>query len=124
MGVNALPHDHGDISQVLGTMPDYETFKNMADSFRLISDGTRLRILWLLCHAEECVCNIASAVDMSAPAVSHHLRILKQSGLITSRRKGKEIHYTIAETEEAQMIHRMIDELLHLKCCIEEGNKR
>ena len=41
---------------------------------------------WLLCHCEECVINIVALVEMSSPAVSHHLKQLRSGGLITSRR--------------------------------------
>ena len=84
--------------------------------FRQLGDPSRLRILWLLCHSEECVCNIAAAVGMSDPAVSHHLRILKKSGIIESRRDGKEVYYTLADTTQAKLLHRTIDALFEITC--------
>lgn len=93
-----LPHNHGqNIERVLDNMPSAEGFQDISFLFQQLGDSTRLRILWLLCHCEECVCNIAAAVDMSAPAVSHHLRILKKSGIIISRREGKEVYYTLSD---------------------------
>ena len=65
---------------------------------RLLSDAGRVRIFWLLCHCEECVVNLAAMVGMSSPAASHHLRQLKDSGLIISRRIGKEVYYRAADT--------------------------
>ena len=65
---------------------------SLADVFKQLGDGSRVRIFWLLCHCEECVINISSMVDMSSPAVSHHLRQLKAGGLIVSRRDGKEVY--------------------------------
>lgn len=63
-----LPHNHGqNIEKVLNKMPSAEGFTDIAFLFQQLGDPTRLRILWLLCHCEECVCNIAAAVDMSAP---------------------------------------------------------
>ncbi len=112
-----LPHDHGqNIDTVLEKMPDSEQFQKAAETFQQLGDGTRLKILWLLCHSEECVCNIAAAVGMSNPAVSHHLRILRHSGLITSRRGGKEVYYTLAKTQEAQLLHQAIDALFQISC--------
>ena len=93
-----LPHNHGQsIEKVLDKMPAEENFREIALLFQQLSDPSRLRLLWLLCHSEECVCNLAAAVNMSAPAISHHLKNLKHSGLITSRRKEKRfiIHYPI-----------------------------
>ena len=97
-----LPHDHGqNIEKVLERMPDTDECVVVAEVFKQISDGSRIRILWLLCHCEECVSNIAAAMNMSDPAVSHHLKLLKKSGLITSRREGKEIYYKLADSETA-----------------------
>ena len=53
---------------------------------------------------------------MSSPAVSHHLKVLRQAGVITSKRVGKEAYYTLADTEEAQIIHNAIDKILDIKC--------
>lgn len=112
-----MPHDHGrTLSDILKRMPDEPSFILAADVFSQLSDATRLHILWLLCHSEECVTNIAAAISMSDPAVSHHLRILKKAGLVRSRRIGKEVHYTLAQTEEAQLIHRMIDDVFEMNC--------
>lgn len=88
--------------------------------FQQLGDPTRLRILWLLCHCEECVCNLAAAVDMSAPAVSHHLRILKKSGIISSRRDGKEVYYSLSDTPQAKLLHYAIDALFEVSCPTEQ----
>ena len=114
---HSLPHDHGqDMDKILDAMPDAPSFLQVADTFSLISDQTRLRILWIICHSEQCVQNIATAVDMSPPAVSHHLRMLKSAGLIVNRRIGKEIHYSLAGTLEAQLVHRIVDQMMMIKC--------
>ena len=110
-----LPHQHDQhLAQVLDKMPGEAAFVTAADIFSQLSDPTRLRILWLLCHSEECVTNIAAAVGMSDPAVSHHLRILRTNGLLSSRRVGKEVHYTLADTEAARLTHRMIDDVFEM----------
>lgn len=68
-GLSLIPHDHGQPTEnVLEHMPDPEQFVEAAAIFQQIGDGSRLRILWLLCHCEECVCDIAAAVGMSAAA--------------------------------------------------------
>ena len=105
-----LPHNHGQkMASVLEKMPAGEDFQSVGDS-------SRLRILLLLCHCEECTYNIAAAFGMSNPAASHHLRILKNSGLITSRRSGKEVYYTLADTPEARLLHKAVDSLFHITC--------
>ena len=112
-----LPHDHGQsIERELSHMPGEEGFQTVAEIFRQLSDRSRLRIFWLLCHCEECVINLAALVSMSSPAVSHHLRQLKASGLIVSRREGKEVYYKAADTQRAQLLHHMIETLVEITC--------
>lgn len=112
-----LPHDHNDNTlKLLAEKPENEVFESVSTTFGLISDPTRLEILWLLCHTEECVMNIAAAVEMSSPAVSHHLRLLKNAGLLTSKKVGKEAYYTLADTEEARLVHRIVDSVFDMNC--------
>lgn len=112
-----LPHDHGNQTiELLESKPNQETFDKVSATFQLISDPTRLKILWLLCHSEECVVNIAAAIDMSSPAVSHHLRVLKQADLLVSHRDGKETYYTLASTPEAELVHDIVDRVFDMNC--------
>lgn len=112
-----LPHEHDQgIEQILNRMPDAEYFLEASAIFQQLCDGSRLRILWLLCHCEECGINIAAAVGMSGAAVSHHLKSLKLHGLIVSRREGKEVYYTLADTETARLIHRIVDDFFGMTC--------
>lgn len=115
-----LSHNHGQNEEnILKSLPTIEECRQVADIFKQISDGTRLRILWLLCHCEECVSNIAAAMEMSDPAVSHHLRTLKNTGLIISRRDGKEIYYKLADTQVAELIHEICEEMFEITCPLE-----
>ena len=112
-----LPHDHNQtLEHQFDHMPSVENFQMVADIFKQMGDGSRVRIFWLLCHCEECVINLSSMVDMSSPAVSHHLKQLKSAGLILSRREGKEVYYRAADTEQAQLLHHMIEDLVEIAC--------
>ncbi len=62
---------------------------------RALGDDTRQRILEMLMSGELCVGDIVQAFDMSQPSISHHLNILKQAGLVTSRKEGKQVYYAI-----------------------------
>ena len=97
-------------------MPKTEEFQTVAGLFSQLGDSSRIRIFWLLCHCEECVINIAAIMQMSSPAVSHHLSKLKSCGLITSRREGKEVYYKAAETKEAQLLHHMVEKMVEITC--------
>ena len=117
----SLPHDHGQImEQELKHMPSVENFPTVADIFKQLGDRSRIRIFWLLCHCEECVINLSAMVNMSSPAVSHHLKQLKAAGLIVNRRDGKEVYYTASTTEQAQLLHHMIEHMVKIACPSEE----
>lgn len=119
-----LPHRHEDASH-LHELEEYlrrtEYFQTVALVFRQLSDANRVRLFWLLCHCEECVVNLAAMMGMSPPALSHHLRQLRESGLIVSRRDGKEVYYKAAESEQAQLLHRMIERTMEISCPEEES---
>lgn len=120
MKMNKLPHMHGKNEEIiLEKLPSFEECKMVAEVFKQVSDGTRLRILWLLCHCEECVSNISAAMEMSDPAVSHHLKVLRNAGLIVSRRDGKEIYYKLADTLVAEHIHQICEEIFQITCPLE-----
>ena len=112
-------HNHGTPKELESTLARLETVKDfeiIADLFKQLGDSNRVRIFWLLCHCEECVTDIAAMIEMSSPAVSHHLRPLKTCGLITSRREGKEVYYKAATTTDAQPLHHMIETIMDLTC--------
>ena len=113
-----LPHDHGQKNEekIREHMPGENEIAGVSEAMKQLGDPSRLRIFWLLCHCEECVLNIASIVNMSSPAVSLHLRLLKSSGLIVSRREGKEMYYRTADTELAQVLHHTIEKLGRITC--------
>ncbi len=114
-----LPHNHthtADIAKLACQLDRAEDFQTVAEVFKQLSDSSRVRIFWLLCHCEECVINISALVEMSSPAVSHHLRQLKASGLIVSRREGKEVYYKAADSEQSHQLHRMIEKIMEITC--------
>ena len=74
-----------------------ETSQQIAELFKAFGDTTRVRILWLLLNDEQCVGDIAQALDMTQSAISHQLRILKQMHLIKVRRDGKNALYSLAD---------------------------
>lgn len=114
---NSLPHTHGHLnSAAVAALPKSSNFEQVSQVFKQLSDPVRCKIFLLLCHSEECVINIASLMDMSSPAVAHHLRLLKFSGLVQTRREGKEVFYRAADSELAQELHHIIERVMHLSC--------
>ena len=121
--LQTTPHDHDPRSRdVIRAMPSSADTEKVAEVLRHLGDPSRLRIFWLLCHCEECVMNIAALTGMSSPAVSHHLRLLKNGGLIVSRRAGKEMYYRAADSETAAALHRMVEEVARITCPAEGGH--
>lgn len=114
-----LPHDHGTSFQAASLHQEVMQvahFAAAAEVFKQLSDPTRVRIFWLLSHREECVINLAALLEMSSPAVSHHLRSLTESGLLISRRDGKEVYYKAADTAQIRMLHEIVEQVMEIAC--------
>ncbi|WP_432642460.1 ArsR/SmtB family transcription factor [Acidaminococcus sp.] len=112
-----LPHNHGEnINLVLQDLPENADFSAVSTLFSSLADANRIKLFWFLCHMEECVINLSALMQMSSPALSHHLKILREKGLITSRRAGKEMYYKAANTEEVRLLHHMIELLIDITC--------
>jgi ArsR family transcriptional regulator len=78
-------------------MPEEEMLYDLAELFLIFGDSTRIKILYVLFEAEMCVCDIAELLRMTQSAISHQLRVLKQSKLVKFRREGKTIYYSLAD---------------------------
>ena len=79
------------------TMPEETELYDLAELFKIFGDSTRIRILFVLFESEVCVCDLAAVLNMTQSAISHQLRILKQSRLVKSRREGKSVFYSLAD---------------------------
>ena len=79
------------------SIPEEETVDELSDFFKLFGDNTRVKILLALDSGELCVCDISSTLDMSMSAVSHQLRMLRDAHLVTSRRDGRQIFYSLCD---------------------------
>lgn len=85
------------LQKVNETMPEETELYDLAELFKVFGDSTRIRILFVLFEAEVCVCDLAQVLRMTQSAISHQLRILKQSKLVKSRREGKSVFYSLAD---------------------------
>lgn len=91
------------IIQVKETMPEEETLYDLADFFKILGDSTRVKILYALSVSEMCVCDIAALLSMTQSAISHQLRVLKQSKLVKARREGKIVYYSLDDEHVEQI---------------------
>lgn len=85
------------VNEVREHMPDEDNLIDLADLFKVFGDSTRVKILCALFRAEMCVCDIAVLLGMTKSAISHQLRVLKQSKLVSYRKDGKVVYYSLAD---------------------------
>ena len=98
-------HVHGEIVDAVNQMmPDEDELYDLAELFKVFGDSTRIRILFVLFEAEVCVCELAEILHMTQSAVSHQLKILKQSKLVSARRDGKSVFYSLADDHVRSII--------------------
>lgn len=91
-------HVHQDIiEKVERVMPREQQQLDLAEFFKVFGDSTRIKILYVLSQSEMCVCDIASLLQMGQSAISHQLRVLKQMSLVSFRREGKTVFYSLAD---------------------------
>jgi DNA-binding transcriptional ArsR family regulator len=81
---------------------------NCVEFCKALADDTRQQILGLLKEGEMCVSDIVAAFDMSQPTISHHLGVLKQFGLVTSRKEGKQVFYAIDHDNVVECCGKLI----------------
>ena len=98
-------HEHTEMLKKLGElMPDEDKLYDLAELFKVFGDSTRIRILFVLFEHEMCVCDLAETLNMTQSAISHQLKILKQSRLIKNRRDGKSVIYALADEHVSSII--------------------
>ncbi len=111
------PDECGDImkeaNNTFAILADDEEVERRAKLFQAIGNEVRLRILGLLAIQEMCTCNIVKALEGAASTITHHLRMLENGGLITSRRAGKFTIYRLKENLLKQ--HRVFEEIIDSK---------
>lgn len=78
--------------------------KKTATVFKAFCDENRIRILDMLSTGEKCACRLLEEIDVTQPTLSHHMKILCDSGIVVGRKEGKWTHYSISQKgiDEAQ----------------------
>ena len=92
-------------------MPNEELIFELSDFFKIFGDSTRLNILFVLDSNPMCVCDIAGALNMTKSAVSHQLKILRQNSLVSFRKIGKNVIYSLADEHVRDIIEKALEHI-------------
>ena len=103
-------HQH-DAEAIRYEMLEEDVLFDLADLFKLFGDSTRVKILYALSKSELCVGDIAALLNMTQSAISHQLRVLKQSKLVKCRRDGKAMLYSLADDHVTTILNQGIDHI-------------
>lgn len=91
-------HAHTElVDRVKAALPDEDLLCDLAELFKVFGDSTRIKILYVLFESEMCVCDLAQLLGMTQSAISHQLRVLKNAKLISYRREGKTVFYSLSD---------------------------
>ena len=85
--------------------------KRMAAMFKAFADENRIQILELLRDGERCACRLLEEMNITQPTLSHHMKILCDSGIVVGRKEGKWMHYSISE-DGMRDVRNYLDELM------------
>lgn len=109
-------HAHPEtIKAVEENMPAEEELYALSELFKIFADSTRIRILYVLLEHEMCVCDLAQLLNMTQSAISHQLRILKQSRLVKFRREGKTIFYSLLDEHVHSILSQGMEHITESK---------
>jgi DNA-binding transcriptional ArsR family regulator len=95
------------VEHARGGMPEPHELAEMGEFFKVLGDQTRLKILHALSREELCVCDLSVVLSMSVSAVSHQLAVLKQGRLVSHRRDGKVVYYSLSDDHVRDLLESM-----------------
>ncbi|MEG0571343.1 MAG: metalloregulator ArsR/SmtB family transcription factor [Oscillospiraceae bacterium] len=102
-------------TQIKKKIPCDEDIFSLSDTFKLLSDSTRLKIIFALMNKELCVCDIGEVVGMTGSAVSHQLRLLRCASLVKYRKSGKQVFYSLDDEHVYGIIAQTYEHIKHKK---------
>ena len=97
------------VENVKRQLPEEDFLYETADFFRVLGDSTRMRILFALDKSELCVCDLAYLLSMTKSAISHQLRVLRETSLVTARKSGKNVFYSLADDHVRDIIEKAFE---------------
>ena len=94
------------VNKVKNIMPEDGMIYDLAEFFKVFADSTRMKIIYALLEEELCVCDIANIVGTTQSAISHQLRLLKQSKLVKYRKDGKVVYYSLDDEHISEIVKK------------------
>ena len=85
-------------------MPDEAVLSELAGTFKLLGDPTRVKILLALATTELCVCDLAALLEMTSSAISHQLRLLRARSVVRFRKQGKIVYYSLDDSHVQTLV--------------------
>ena len=98
---------------IKNSLLDDDKITRLSETFKALSDPTRLNIIYILSQNSLCVCDIAQVLDMTQSAISHHLRILRNLKLVKFRKEGKMVIYSLDDDHVLQLFKQGLDHVKH-----------
>ena len=98
--------DFNKVRRVQKDLPPGSEISNLAETFKILGDPTRLRIVLALAKEELCVCDLATLFELSVSAISHQLRLLRSMKLVKYRKAGKMVYYSL-DDEHIEAVIRL-----------------
>lgn len=94
------------VKEVKKIMPKDDEIYDLAEFFKVFADSTRMKMIYALMENELCVCDLANIVNTTQSAISHQLKILRQSKLVKFRKKGKVVYYSLDDEHISQIVKK------------------
>jgi len=90
---------------------DDEVTDDLCQTFKVLGDASRLKILWALEYQEMCVCDLAAFLGITESAVSHQLRLLRTLRLVKNRRDGTILYYRLADDHVSELVRVALEHI-------------
>ena len=94
-------------------IPDSTSIDSLSETFRALSEPTRVKILYLLSSEEMCVHDLTTLIKSSQSSISHHLKILKLNNLVKARREGRAVYYSLADQHVSGLFSQCLEHVEH-----------
>ena len=98
--------------KVAKVTPNEAVLFQAAELLKIFGDSTRIRIIFVLCRSELCVCDIAKQLNMTQSAISHQLKVLKEARLVSTRRDGKTIFYSLCDEHVKTIFYQAMEHVM------------